>query len=237
MQKHLFFDLDRTLWDFEKNSESALRQLFTELGLNQQISDFEDFHSEYKQQNATLWRKYGKGEIKKEFLRSERFRATLDYFQIEDNPLVERLSDGYVEISPRQTHLFPDAIETLETLSNEGYRLHIITNGFKEVQFIKLDKAKLSPYFDLILCSEEVGHNKPSPHIFQHALKHTGAKTNLSVMIGDDYEVDIAGARNFGMHAILFDPYDEKRHLEDEGRIQYLNEIPSKLPWIFKNVI
>jgi putative hydrolase of the HAD superfamily len=237
MERHLFFDLDRTLWDFEKNSESALRQLFKELELDQKINNFEDFHAEYKQQNASLWRKYGRGEIKKGFLRSERFRATLDYFHLEDNYLVRRLNDGYVEISPRQTHLFPEAIETLEVLSKEGYKMHIITNGFKEVQFIKLDKAKLSPYFDLILCSEEVGHNKPSPIIFKHALNHTGAKSNFSVMIGDDYEVDVAGARNCGMHALLFDPNDEKIHLEKEERIKHLSEIPSKLPWIFKNVI
>jgi len=235
--KHLFFDLDRTLWDFEKNSEIALFKLFHELGLNEAIDSFENFHTNYKVNNAYLWREYGAGRLSKGNLRNDRFRITLEQFDVKDPDLVNKISDGYVELSPQQTALFPKTHETLNYLQKEGYNMHIITNGFKEVQYIKLNKSGLDRYFDVIVCSEDVGQNKPSPAIFKHSLDTANAKAIDSVMIGDDYEVDVVGARNFGMHAILFDPYDEKRHLEDEGRIQCLNEIPSKLPWIFKNVI
>lgn len=235
-EKHLFFDLDRTLWDFEKNSEIALRLLFEELGLHTLIPHFDSFHDNYKETNAHLWKEYGQGRIKKEELRSERFRRTLDNFKIKDERITEKLSSGYIELSPRQTALFPSALETLNELKSEGYQMHIITNGFKEVQFIKLEEARLKPYFDLILCSEEVGHNKPSKLIFEYALQTVSAKAENSVMIGDDYEVDVVGARNSGMHAILFDPENEKSKLENLHRIQHLNELPGLLPWVFRTL-
>jgi len=235
MAKHLFFDLDRTLWDFERNSETALKQLYKELGLNELHGSFELFHNTYKETNAALWKDYGNGKISKEHLRSERFKVTFEKLNIQKSELIEKLSDGYIEISPKQTHLFPKALETLNDLKRDGYLMHIITNGFKEVQFIKLEEARLRPYFDLILCSEEVGHNKPSRFIFEHALHVTGALASESVMIGDDYEVDIVGARNCGMHGILFDPENTKGHLETEFRIRHLEELPEKLTWILRS--
>lgn len=235
-EKHLFFDLDRTLWDFEKNSEIALRLLFQELGLDGLIPQFDSFHENYKDTNALLWKAYGQGKIKKEELRSERFRKTLEKFNIEDEQITERLSSGYIELSPRQTALFPSALETLHELKSEGYQMHIITNGFKEVQYIKLEEARLKPYFDLVLCSEEVGHNKPSKLIFEYALHSVRARPENSVMIGDDYEVDFVGAKNCGMHAVLFDPENEKEKLENQHRIQHLNELPGLLPWIFRTI-
>jgi putative hydrolase of the HAD superfamily len=235
MAKHLFFDLDRTLWDFERNSEAALRILYKELGLHEIHGSFELFHHTYKETNAQLWRKYGNGEISKELLRTERFKATFEKLDIKRSELIENISQGYIELSPRQTNLFPKTIETLNELKREGYSMHIITNGFKEVQFIKLEEARLQPYFDLVLCSEEVGHNKPSRFIFEHALKETGANAMESIMIGDDYEVDIVGARNCGMHGILFDPENSKAHLENEFRIQHLHELPEKLTWALRS--
>ena len=235
MAKHLFFDLDRTLWDFERNSETALRQLYEELGLNEIHGSFELFHDTYKDTNAQLWKKYGNGEITKEILRTERFKATFEKLNIDKSELIERISQGYIDLSPRQTHLFPKTIETLNELKRDGYLMHIITNGFKEVQFIKLEEARLRPYFDLILCSEEVGHNKPSRFIFELALKETGANASESVMIGDDYEVDIVGARNCGMLGILFDPENKKGQLENEFRIQHISELPEKLTWVLRS--
>jgi putative hydrolase of the HAD superfamily len=235
MAKHLFFDLDRTLWDFERNSETALRQLYLELGLNELHGSFELFHQTYKETNATLWKDYGAGKVSKEFLRTERFKNTFEKLDIQRFDYIEKISQGYIEISPRQTHLFPKTLETLNELKREGYQMHIITNGFKEVQFIKLEEARLRPFFDLVLCSEEVGYNKPSRFIFEHALKVTGAVATESVMIGDDYEVDIVGARNCGMHGILFDPENNKVHLEEEFRICHLRELTEKLTWILRS--
>jgi putative hydrolase of the HAD superfamily len=144
------------------------------------------------------------------------------------------MSDGYVEISPRQTALFPGAMQTLEILQSEGYPMHIITNGFKEVQYIKLENSGLAPFFDVVICSEELGKNKPSPDIFHYALNKAGATSKSSVMIGDDPEVDVYGALNAGMKGILFDPYQENKRYQHVPRITFLTEIPALLPWLFK---
>jgi putative hydrolase of the HAD superfamily len=226
---HLFFDLDRTLWDFDKNSEIALRQLFQEEELEGQIGGFELFHRQYVYQNAHLWKLYGKGIIKKEELRFERFRVTLKHFKIKDEALVRRLSDAYVQISPLQTALFPSAIQTLEELAQMGFKLHIITNGFQEVQFIKLENCGLRAFFDVVVCSEFVGKNKPDLAIFKYAMNQAGAKAQKSVMIGDDYHVDIAGALRAGMQAIWFDP-SAKNQYNYENTIAELTVLPEMLP-------
>ncbi len=233
MQRHLFFDLDRTLWDFEKNSEIALFKLFHELGLHEAIDSFELFHTHYKLTNAQLWKEYGAGRLSKGNLRNDRFKITLEQFDVNDPDLVIKISDGYVELSPQQTALFPKTHETLDYLQKEGYNMHIITNGFKEVQYIKLNKSGLDHYFDVIVCSEDVGQNKPSPAIFKHSLNAANAKAIDSVMIGDDYEVDIVGAQNYGMFGILFDPENSFKHFQDQHRIQSLDELPVLLPFIF----
>lgn len=232
--KHLFFDLDRTLWDFEKNSEIALNHLFHELGLHHSIDNFDSFFQLYKENNSILWKKYGSGQLKKEELRDERFRLTLANLKVNDPVLVKKISDGYVELSPQQTALFPNAIETLKDLQKEGFNMHIITNGFKEVQYIKLDKSGLSDYFDVIVCSEDVGKNKPAPDIFHYSLNRANAKAIDSVMIGDDFEVDVLGALNIGMKGVHFDPYQHHTSHDDTMRIQELSELPGMMPWIFK---
>jgi len=232
--KHLFFDLDRTLWDFEKNSENALKQLFKETVLNQRVESFERFHRVYKNENALLWKKYGNGIIDKDYLRNARFENTLLRFDVNDKQLVEDLSNGYVNLSPYQTALLPNAHESLRYLKKLGYAMHIITNGFKEVQHIKLEKCELSQYFDVVLCSEEVGVNKPHPEIFAHALNTAGAKASESAMIGDDYEIDVLGALRFGMHAIHFDPKKKRTASNGDWRIRDLNQLAGVLPWIFK---
>lgn len=230
--QHVFFDLDRTLWDFEKNSENALHLLFQDLGLYEHIPDFQDFHTTYKSKNAELWKLYGKGELSKEELRYLRFEITLEAFGIRDRKIIDEISDGYVEISPRQTILHTGALETLESLKKENYKMHIITNGFKEVQFIKLENSGLAPYFETVVCSEDVGKNKPAPEIFYHALNRSGAKNHHSLMIGDDPEVDVVGALNAGMKGVLFDPEDIHKTPESAHKIKKLNELLDVLPWV-----
>lgn len=232
--KHLFFDLDRTLWDFERNSETALRLLYEDLKLADHLSSFEAFHKTYKKVNAKLWQSYGTGKLSKEVLRVKRFEDTLKSFQVDHPELANELSDGYIAISPHQTNVFPGTHETLETLKNDGYEMHIITNGFKEVQHIKLKNSKLIEYFDIIVCSEEVGKNKPAPEVFHHSLDRAKAKIEESVMIGDDIRADIHGAERVGMSAILFDPdrqYNERAH---EWRVYTLDRIPEILPFMRK---
>jgi len=226
--KHLFFDLDRTLWDFDQNSEVALRHILEEEALIPKVESFERFHKVYIQQNAHLWKLYGKGKIKKEELRYERFRAALRKFKIQDEALVHRIGDAYVSISPRQKVLFPNAIQTLKELKSMGFTLHIITNGFQEVQLIKLENCGLHSFFDLIVCSEIIGKNKPDPAIFKYAMREAGANPSDSLMIGDDYHIDIAGALQVGMNAIHFDPI-EKYKYRYEWVVSDLAQLPEMI--------
>jgi putative hydrolase of the HAD superfamily len=226
---HIFFDLDRTLWDFETNSKAALVQIFDELKLTNHISTFEVFYKEYRVVNAEYWNKYSKGEISKADLRSGRFAKTLEKFSVVNDQLSNKLGERYIEVSPYQTNLFPDTKETLTELKNNNYQLHIITNGFKEVQFIKLENSGILDYFNDILCSEEVGVNKPNPLVFQKALERTKAKSMESIMIGDDFNADVLGAEKCGIRGVLFDPHNHHAERSGVERIQSLNEIPAKI--------
>jgi len=228
--KHIFFDLDRTLWDFEKNSEKALHQLFHELKLDDHIPSFSVFHHLYKKKNAELWKLYGAGKITKEELRTRRFSATLSSFGVINDDLTETISQGYIEISPRQTQLFPSAIETLNKLQQMDYQMHIITNGFKEVQYIKLENSGLAEFFNVVVCSEEVGKNKPAPDIFFYAMNLAKAKAEQSVMIGDDLDVDIIGAQNAGIKGILFDPQNLQKKIHGITKIASLDVLPEIIP-------
>lgn len=227
--EHIFFDLDRTLWDFERNSKSALVQLFYELELDNIIESFESFHEVYRKINAEYWEDYAKGRVSKEKLRIGRFHDTLVSFGRDDIQLSSAMAEGYVKISPFQTHLFPGTKEVLQELSDKNYHLHIITNGFKEVQFIKLENSGLRHFFQDVLCSEEVGKNKPNPEIFHAALQRTNAKNTNSLMIGDDFEADILGAERVGIRAILFDPHDAYEARKEIERIKHFEELPFML--------
>lgn len=201
--RHIFFDLDRTLWDFESNSVLALEEIF----INRGIADlsgilFYDFHHYYKEYNHHLWDLYKQGKVEKSFLRVERFRGTLKHFGMDSDELAEQVADDYVRISPCKTRLFPNAIEVVSKLSKK-YQLHIITNGFSEVQFIKLDKSGLSPYFSQVITSEMVGVQKPHPQVFQYSLKKAGAQIEESLMIGDDQDSDIRGARELAIDQVF----------------------------------
>lgn len=223
--KHVFFDLDRTLWDFEKNSERALRILFEENNLGAKMASFERFQKVYFNKNKALWQAYSSGKISKEALRYERFRATFKKFNLSDEALVTRFGDGYVELSPKQTALVPYAELVLTDLRAMGFNLHIITNGFFEVQHIKLKEAGIHHHFDVILCSEEVGYNKPHSKIFNFALEKAKATPENSLMIGDDYRADVVGAIKAGMQALW---YQEKANTKAkyEYKVSCLSEIP-----------
>jgi len=226
--RQLFFDLDRTLWDFEANSKKALQQLFIDFGLGNHIEHFNHFHHTYVRINTELWNAFGKGKIGKTELRDSRFQKTLAYHGIEDkdNSISQKLSDGYIEISPRQTLLFPNTKEVLDHFRKENYRMHIITNGFPEVQYIKLENSGIASYFDQVLCSEEVGFTKPHREIFQEAMRRTDCLPENAIMIGDDFKIDIVGALNAGWKAIHFDPEHKFRKERTVKRIRGLEELP-----------
>mgnify|MGYP000891206666 CR=1 FL=1 len=233
MDRHLFFDLDRTLWDFDKNSENALKSIFQSTQSIHHLPSFHKFHQTYKDVNANLWKKYGKGKISKDELRITRFQKTFLKFGLNNKELNQHFEDEYIRISPLQTELFPNTIETLEALKKEGYSMHIITNGFKEVQLTKLSNSNLKPFFNIIVSSEEIDINKPDIRIFQHAMTLANATPNHSVMIGDDMNIDVLGAERAGMFGIHFDPKKDLRRKSNDFRIRNINELPELLPWIF----
>lgn len=205
--KHIFFDLDRTLWDFDVNSRNALQSIFENLELSALFGSFDRFYNAYAAQNARLWVLYGNGSLTKEVLRYERFNATLKQFHKDDVALAKKMGEMYVSISPQQKVLFPGVFECLNELKSIGFSLHIITNGFEEVQYIKLKNCGLDTYFDVVVCSEAVGKNKPARAIFHYAMKDAGCLPENALMIGDDFKADVSGALNSGMSAIHFDPH------------------------------
>lgn len=234
MNRHLFFDLDRTLWDFDKNSEHTLKLLFEETQPTHQLPSFYKFNQVYKEVNANLWKKYGKGKITKEELRDTRFHKAFYKLGINNPELSAFFNEEYLRVSPMQKQMFPHTVETLEILKKEGYQLHIITNGFKEVQLTKLRTCNIINYFEVIVSSEEIGFNKPDARIFQHAMQLASAQPAESVMIGDDMNIDVMGAERAGMFGIHFDPEEELSRKNNDFRIRDLNELPTLLPWIFK---
>lgn len=227
--EHIFFDLDRTLWDFEKNSGDTLSELFQELKLAEAgIPDVNAFIHIYVKMNDLCWQLYRENKISKAELRTIRFEKALNHFKVQNQHLTHALAELYVERSPFKTALFPGTIETLQYLSLK-YSLHIITNGFEEVQHIKLRESGMRPYFKHIITSERAGCKKPDKQIFQFALGSAGASSYNSLMIGDDWEVDVKGAMDAGMKAIHFHPENEQSKENSPFTIQSLSELRSLL--------
>ena len=200
---HLFFDLDNTLWDFTTNSRLAMEQTMTQNGLISKLPSFGAFFEVYERINHSLWSDYHTKKITKQKLIIERFSRSMQAFGINDYDWI-KLNSLYLENMALQTRLFPGTIETLTTLKSKGYQMHIITNGFKEVQHSKLFNCGLDRFFTKVFISEDVKTTKPHRQIFEHALKSTNASKRRSIMIGDSWETDIIGALNFGMDQIMF---------------------------------
>lgn len=204
--KHIFFDLDRTLWDFDSSARIAFGEIFDSHKLFEKgVASVDVFQNAYNIHNDKLWTLYREGKIEKEALRGKRFLLTLNDFGIDDVRLSEKIGEDYIAISPLRVALFPNAEEILQYLSPK-YQLNLITNGFSEVQAIKLKSSGLGKYFKVVVTSEEAGHKKPDERIFRFAFGKAGVKAGESIMIGDDPGVDIKGAMDVGMDQVLFDP-------------------------------
>ena len=200
---HLFFDLDNTLWDFKANSYRAMEITLAQKEILPKLSSFDTYFESYEQINKSLWNDYHTRKINKQTLIVQRFSQSLSAFHIYDLDWVD-LNKVYLENMAKQTELFPGTIETLTTLRERGYQMHIITNGFSEVQRDKLKNCGLAEFFSKIFISEEIQTTKPHRKIFEHALKETNAKKRKSLMIGDSWETDIEGALKFGIDQIMF---------------------------------
>ncbi|MBI1306314.1 MAG: noncanonical pyrimidine nucleotidase, YjjG family [Bacteroidetes bacterium] len=213
--EHIFFDLDHTLWDFETNSRETLSELYHEHKLESLGAPAPDeFISSYEKLNADLWHQYRNGEIDRLTLRNTRFVKLFAQWEIENQVLCDTINEQYLSISPLKTHLIPNAIEILEYLKDR-YPIHIITNGFREVQYTKLHRSGLMDFFEHIITSEEAGFLKPDKRVFEAALMRTNSLNHNSIYIGDHYETDVIGSRNAGIDSVHFSP-EEVANIERE---------------------
>jgi len=201
--KHLFFDLDHTLWDFEANSRQTLAELYTNMHLEKRgVDDFERFNTNYLIHNEKLWDRYRKGFIKTEELRWKRMWLTLLDFKIGDEKLAREMGAVFLDLLPTRKLLFPHTLEILQYLSQKNYVLHLITNGFEKTQHAKLKNAGLHLFFKEVITSEGSNSLKPHKAIFDYALQKSNAAAHESIMLGDDIDVDIAGARAAGLDQV-----------------------------------
>jgi putative hydrolase of the HAD superfamily len=224
--KHIFFDLDHTLWDFDANARLTLEQLHIDLKLaDRGVHDFEIFHKNYLKHNEKLWERYRKGYIKQEDLRLKRMWLALLDFQIADDVLAREMSDLFLQLLPSRTILFPHTREILQYLTDRGYQLHLITNGFDKVQHCKLQSSSLDHYFKAVITSESSNSLKPQKEIFEYALQKTGATVQESIMIGDTLEVDIMGAMSVGMDQIHVNYSGAKQDLLPTYTVRSLKEL------------
>ncbi|MCD6068809.1 MAG: yfnB [Bacteroidetes bacterium] len=223
--QHIFFDLDNTLWDFETNSQTVLNGLITTYGIDKKCQcSAASFLKTYVLVNEDLWVRYRQHLITKEELRSSRFYNTMLYFGYDDKELGLVLEKEYIDHSPYQKTLFPGTLEILDYLGKK-YKLHIITNGFAEIQHIKLKNCAIDRYFSEIVISEEVGFNKPDKRIFDKAIERAVTKHEHSLMIGDDWHADVEGASAAGIKSIFFNPRKKPFNTNQTAEIFSLEEL------------
>jgi len=203
--KNVFIDLDDTLWDFHANAKSSLQELYDIKNLGRFFDSFEQYFSIYAKRNIELWEEYGKGTISKEELSLERFNHPLIQVGIDNAPLAKEIGEEYLALLPSRTMLVPYAKELLDYL-HPKYTLTIVSNGFVEVQYKKLNSCHIEQYFSHVVLSEAAQALKPDKRIFEYALQLNNAKASETIMIGDSYEADIVGAQNAGIDQIYFNP-------------------------------
>ncbi len=224
--KHLFFDLDHTLWDFDTNAKLTLQDLYKTLQLEERgVNDFEHFYGQYLQHNMKLWERYRNGYIKQAELRIKRMQLALLDFKIGDEPLAREMSSRFLEMLPARNTLFPYAKEILDYLTAKNYQLHLITNGFEEVQHHKITHSKINHYFNKVITSEGSNSLKPHKAIFEFALNATGAKTEESIMLGDDLEADIMGAANAGLDQVYINHVNKRPDFKPTYTVYSLKEL------------
>lgn len=228
--RHIFFDLDNTLWDHRKNAYLTIKELFSQQKIHELYKiDFELFHEAYHEINEKLWEQIRDGEIDKEYLRKYRFYDTFLRFEVDDQELADHFEHHFLDEILKYNELVPGAADLLEYLESKEYKMHIISNGFQEVTERKCVLSGIADYFETITSADSIGLRKPRPEIFQYSLDIAKAEKSESLMIGDDWIADVKGAQRFGIDIIFFDVYSDDPEEENLKVIKNLAEIKSYL--------
>ncbi|HOB23700.1 MAG TPA: YjjG family noncanonical pyrimidine nucleotidase [Kaistella sp.] len=224
--RHIFFDLDNTLWDHRSNAYLTLKEIYKRENVQEKYNlGFEDFHREYFTINERLWAQIRDGEIDKEYLRKHRFYDSFLFFGIDDFDLAQVFEQNFLDEILNYNDLVEGAFELLEYLSEKGYMLHILSNGFKEVTYRKCELSGIQNYFKTITSADELNVRKPQPEIYEYALKKANAKKEESIMIGDDWIADVEGALSFGIDAVFFDVFKDNFGNDEVKVIRELKEL------------
>lgn len=228
--KNLFFDLDDTLWAFSENARDTFRAMYDKYGYGRYFHSFDHFYALYTERNLQLWEEYGQGRITKDELNRIRFFHPLQQVGVEDAGLAQAFAADFFAVIPTCKKLMPHAREALEYLSTR-YRLYILSNGFRELQYRKMCSAGIEGYFRRVVLSEDIGLLKPRKELFDFALSATQSEARDSLMIGDNWENDIAGARNAGWHQAYYAPDEDASPLpfQPTYRIHDLQELTTFL--------
>lgn len=205
MYKHLFIDLDDTLWDTFNNNKESLKEVYDIYEFNRSYASFEVFFNRWFPYNNHLWELYRQDKISKQQLVTKRFEHMVEPMGIADPDFIQQLNKEFLQRSSSKSGLLPFALDILRYLQDK-YTLHILSNGFREVQYKKMDNSGLTSFFDKIILSEDAGANKPSKHIFDYALSITSANREDVLMIGDSWEADIVGAYQSNIHQVWYNP-------------------------------
>jgi putative hydrolase of the HAD superfamily len=224
--KHIFWDLDHTLWDFETNSVQSLLATWQFFDLQSKgISDFNDFNIVYHEINDKMWDRFRKGFIGRTEMRWKRMYKTLLHYRVLDEPLAKLMGEKYLEYLPEQKALMPAAFDVLQYCASKGYKQHIITNGFETTQWQKMRNSGIDTFFEHVITSEQALALKPKPEIFEYALAKANCKVDEAIMIGDAVDVDVKGAMDFGMHAVWYNPHNLESTQAATKRIVLLEEL------------
>jgi len=228
--KHIFFDLDHTLWDFDTNAKASLTDIFGEFRLAEKVtSDFDAFYQKYLHHNKILWERYQNGFITAEELKWRRMWRTMMEFKVGDEILAKNISARFLEILPVKDGMFPHAYEILEYLKNKDYQIHLITNGFERTQWSKIRNSKIDHFFTHVITSEASNSMKPEKEIFDFAMNQSGALLHESIMIGDNLDADIQGAMNAGMDNVFVNHIDANTNKKPTYTVTHLKELESIL--------
>lgn len=227
--KHIFFDLDHTLWDYDGNVKESLEELYGKYEFHQLGKlCFEDFFAAFQKTNNELWILFNQGVLDKDSLRKVRFKRIFSLAKLGNCPIPPTLEEEFVFTTSSKKRVLPYSFDVLDYLKDK-YNLHVITNGFNESQYAKLTASGLQNYFELVVTSESSGYRKPDKKIFQYALEILKATPSECLMIGDNPDSDILGAQNAAIDQVYYNPANRETSLSPTHTIHCLSELKAIL--------